>query len=78
MSDLKWLRDYKLWTQTNALAVREAVKGVGGWAIVFPDHVPRWASRVRNYFNETPRQLMRLDETRSKAHSKAAKKASID
>ena len=72
MSALKWLTEYRYWTQTDAWSVREAARDAGGWAVVFPSSLPRWASRVRNYFNETPQSLMRLGEVRSEALSRRA------
>src|SRR5262249_48141715 len=35
---------------------------VGGWGNVFRTRLPRWASRIRNYFNETPLALKRVDD----------------
>jgi hypothetical protein len=66
--ELKWLREYKYWPKIDALSIREQVKLVGGWDKVFPTGLPRWASRIRNYFNETPKKLMRLDDARSEVY----------
>jgi hypothetical protein len=58
------LRCYRNWHEKTAEQILQAVIQVGGWAKVFPDSLPRWASRIRNYFNVTPRYLMRFDAGR--------------
>jgi hypothetical protein len=60
------LRNYRNWLKMNPAQVLQAVKDVHGWAKVFPDGVPCWASRVRNYFNVTPNCLMRFDGARER------------
>ncbi|MGL4550755.1 MAG: hypothetical protein ACRC33_06170 [Gemmataceae bacterium] len=65
------LRDYTCWQEKTAWDVLNAVIQVGGWATVFDKGVPRWASRVRNYFNATPDYLMRFDEGREEAAVRA-------
>jgi hypothetical protein len=65
------LRDYRCWHEKTAWDVLNAVIQVGGWAKVFDKGVPRWASRVRNYFNATPDYLMRFDEGREEAAVRA-------
>jgi hypothetical protein len=64
--DLNMLRDYSNWVGKTPKEIIAAVITVGGWANVFPDKLPVWAHRVRNYFNREPRSLMRLDATRTK------------
>ena len=58
--DVITLRDYGYWRSKSAEEILAAVKNVpGGWAGVFPDGVPLWAHRVRNFFNHEPISLMR-------------------
>jgi hypothetical protein len=64
--DLKMLQDYSNWVGKTPKEILEAVKQVGGWASVFPDKLPIWAHRVRNYFNREPRSLERLDAASTK------------
>ncbi len=62
--DLNALRDYTNWIGKSAQDIVNSVKIVpGGWASVFPDHLPLplWAHRVRNFFNEEPIWLKRHD-----------------
>lgn len=56
------LKDYRCWVGKSAQTVYLAALAAGGWEVVFPTRVPRWASRVRNYFNVTPQTLERLPE----------------
>lgn len=65
--DLKALQDYNNWIGKSPKEIIEAVKQVGGWVNIFPDKLPLWAHRIRNYFNREPRSLERLDATRTKA-----------
>ncbi len=56
------LRDYRNWHELTAKDVLNAVREIeGGWATVFKKGVPCWASRLRNYFNITPKFLKRYD-----------------
>jgi hypothetical protein len=59
--DLSTVRDYKSWVGKSAEEILAAAKQVGGRAAVFPDRLPHWAHRVRNFFNEEPRSLTRFD-----------------
>src|SRR5688572_13438131 len=70
--NLQDLRNYRCWTRTGVTAqkVHLAVLAVRGWANVFPNSLPRWASRIRNYFNIAPTTLERLPEDVSKRLSK--------
>jgi hypothetical protein len=54
------LRDYRKWIGKSADEVYFAVRAVGGWKSVFPQNLPRWASKVRNYFNVFPTTLQRV------------------
>jgi hypothetical protein len=63
---LEQLKRYENWVGKSAKDVLEAARIAGGWANVFPDKIPIWAHRVRNYFNREPKSLSRFDESRSK------------
>jgi len=65
LRDLKSLRDYNNWIGHTAYDVQHAVIGLGGWGNVFPGSLPRWASRIRQYFNLNPMTLRLLDENES-------------
>jgi hypothetical protein len=55
------LRDYRNWYELTAKEVLDAVREIkGGWGTVFNKGIPCWASRLRNYFNVTPKFLMRF------------------
>lgn len=62
MLSIDELNSYQNWIGKSPQEIRRAVVDHGGWAKVFPrgDAFPLWASRVRNYFNERPMQLMLL------------------
>lgn len=55
------LRDYHNWVGKSAKEILYAVRNVGGWVNVFPDKLPLWAHRIRNYFNKEPKSLIRFD-----------------
>jgi len=59
--DVSKLREYGYWLDKSAQQILDEVKSVHGWARVFPDGVPLWAHRVRNFFNHEPISLMRYD-----------------
>ena len=59
--DVSKLREYGYWLDKSAQQILDEVKSVRGWARVFPDGVPLWAHRVRNFFNHEPISLMRYD-----------------
>src|SRR5712672_2644360 len=63
--DLKALTDYGNWIGETAWDVHGSVMRVGGWQQVFPGALPRWASRIRQYFNLTPMTLELLDHEES-------------
>ena len=65
--NLDELRNYGKWVGKSAQEVFDAANRLGGWAKVFPDGVPLWAHRVRNYFNQEPMSLTRYDADRSRA-----------
>lgn len=62
--DMQALRDYGQWLRKTPLEIRGHVIRAGGWAEVFPPDttIPRWPSRVRNFFNEQPSMLTRVGE----------------
>src|SRR5262245_5039720 len=64
--DINKLRDYRKWIGNPADKVFFAARAVGGWKSVFPHGLPRWASKVRNYFNVLPTTLRRLPERNAK------------
>jgi hypothetical protein len=68
------LTKYGNWIGLSADALLRSVKDAGGWGNVFPKGVPRWANRLRNYFNVTPEKLRRLDSGATAAHMKRVDK----
>lgn len=62
--DMQAHRDYGQWLRKTPLEIRGHVIRAGGWAEVFPPDttIPRWLSRVRNFFNEQPSMLTRVGE----------------
>jgi hypothetical protein len=75
MLDPKALRDYGNWVGKTAWEVYGSVIAVGGWQHVFPGALPRWASRVRQYFNLTPMTLKLLDHEKSSRYLEVAQTA---
>ena len=73
--DLKALKDYGNWVGETLLDVHYSVIRVGGWQTVFPGALPRWASRIRQYFNLTPMTLKLLDHEESSRHLEKAQTA---
>lgn len=59
--NLEQLKKYENWVNNSAEDILISVKNVGGWINVFPKELPLWAHRVRNYFNQEPIYLTRLD-----------------
>lgn len=68
------LRDYTDWIGKTPQCILENVIRLGGWSVVFPSRLPRWASRVRNYFNVTPSRLTRLPADAEKKIVKAVQR----
>lgn len=62
------LRNYEYWVGKTPLEIKNAVKSLGGWKVIFPHDLPLWAHRVRNYFNREPLALMRLDDSQAEKH----------
>jgi hypothetical protein len=65
------------WLDWSPHDVRLFVIREGGWKQVFQDGVPRWASRVRNYFNVTPQKLTRLGDKLSETLLRHVQKAIV-
>lgn len=59
MSNAVRLNDYGDWVGRCPLEIRRAVIARGGWSKVFPrgQDFPKWANRIRNYFNLKPKKL---------------------
>ena len=62
MLDLKTLVDYGNWIGLTPWDVYYSVISAGGWQNVFPGALPRWASRIRQYFNLNPMTLKLCDQ----------------
>jgi hypothetical protein len=75
MLDPKALSDYGNWIGETAWEVYGSVIRVGGWQHVFPGALPRWASRIRQYFNLTPMTLKLLDHEESSRYLEKAQTA---
>jgi hypothetical protein len=75
MLDLNGLRDYNNWIGQTARDVSFSVIAVGGWPVVFPGALPRWASRIRQYFNLVPMTLTLLDYEESSRYLAKAQTA---
>lgn len=72
--NLNELRNYGNWVGQRADVIYNHARSVGGWQVVFPGKLPRWASKVRNYFNIVPKELTQATETEAKAFLKYAQK----
>jgi hypothetical protein len=75
MLNLDGLRDYNNWIGQTAWEVYFSVVSVGGWPVVFPGPLPRWASRIRQYFNLVPMTLTRLNDKESSQYLTASQTA---
>ncbi len=75
LMNLDDLMNYDNWVGKTPSEVLQAVKAVAvGWHRVFPlwkGPLPKWAHRVRNYFNEEPHVLYRWRHGREAAHVKS-------
>ena len=56
------LRNYANWLKMTPEEVIFTVIKLGGWKNIFENHVPVWASKVRNFFNVLPKTLKRLPD----------------
>lgn len=72
---LSQLQDYSNWIGRTADEVYRAAIKAGGWQQVFPGPMPRWASRIRQYFNITPFMLRLMDESEASEHLREAQTA---
>lgn len=68
------LRKYSNWIGERADVIHSHVRAFGGWENVFPGSLPRWASKVRNFFNIVPASLTQVTETEAKAFLKYTQK----
>ena len=73
--NLEELKDYNKWIEKTPSDIYHSVVTVGGWDRVFPGPLPRWASRIRQYFNTTPMTLGLMDDVRSSPFLNEAQKA---
>lgn len=62
MLTLNELKNYRKWIGKPAQEVYVSALAAGGWKNVFPQSLPRWASKVRNFLNVAPATLERLPE----------------
>lgn len=69
------LGKYEFWIGETADDVYRSVIMAGGWQMVFPGPLPRWASRIRQYFNLHPFVLRLLDAAESEEHLRQAQTA---
>src|SRR4051794_17637143 len=65
--NLAQLQQYQCWIDKTPHEIFFAAKMSGGWKTVFPNRLPVWASKVRNYFNILPTTLRRVPETNARA-----------
>lgn len=56
------LREPSEWVRQNAQNILDSVIKAGGWKKVFPDKLPRWLHKLRNYFNVEPTSLRLMDK----------------
>jgi hypothetical protein len=67
--NLEQLKDYNRWVGKSPMEILNAVRQInGGWETVFPNKLPLWAHRIRNYFNREPKSLLRLNESKAEPH----------
>src|SRR6266487_2929990 len=72
--ELVELRNYRKWVGKSPTDILMDVVRCGGWEAVFDTGLPRWAHRLRNYFNVAPRKLQRLDTGTANLASRRVKK----
>lgn len=60
---LSELQDSSEWVLSNAQDILDSVKKAGGWKKVFPNGVPTWLHKLRNYFNVEPKCLRLVDKS---------------
>lgn len=56
------LKDPNKWVDQNAENILKSVRLVGGWKTLFPDDIPMWLHKIRNYFNVEPATLRLVDQ----------------
>ncbi len=67
MLKLEQLQEYSWWLHLSPAKILLSVAAIGGWKVVFPNRLPVWASKVRNYFNLPPIMLRRLPKSNARA-----------
>lgn len=78
MSTARDLSFYRHWIGRTPHFILTQVRQVGGWGAVFQDRFPAWASRVRNFFNDTPTTLSILPTRESVAALKLVRSNPFD
>ncbi|MEQ1764546.1 MAG: hypothetical protein ABL984_15560 [Pyrinomonadaceae bacterium] len=56
------LKDPNKWLGQSAEGILKAVRQANGWITLFPDGVPMWLHKIRNYFNVEPATLRLVDK----------------
>ncbi|MEO5858658.1 MAG: hypothetical protein ABIR33_06890 [Pyrinomonadaceae bacterium] len=56
------LKDPGEWVLQNAQDILDSVKQAGGWKKLFPNDLPMWLHKLRNYFNVEPVTLRLVDK----------------
>src|SRR5262245_61885043 len=57
------LVDSSEWVLANAQDILDSVLKAGGWKKIFPDGVPTWLHKLRNFFNIEPKCLRLVDKS---------------
>lgn len=57
------LKDPNDWVGQNAQNILDSVKQAGGWKKLFPNDLPMWLHKTRNYFNVEPVTLRLVDKS---------------
>lgn len=56
------LKDPNEWVGQNAEDILRSVRNAGGWKTLFPNDIPMWLHKIRNYFNVEPATLRLVDQ----------------
>jgi hypothetical protein len=64
--NIEQLRDYTKWLEKSPGVILAEISHCGGWKSIFdsnlfPNGLPRWAHRVRNFFNQEPNSLALIE-----------------
>lgn len=57
------LQDSVDWVGRNAKEILDSVRNADGWEKVFPNGIPTWLHKLRNYFNVEPKTLRLMDKS---------------